>query len=259
MTTTPPPDSILAEYTCPVCQDNLVGPYCLPCGHTICVGCFPHMRTNTCPLCRAEFSPGNGNGAGFGINIMLSNLLRHINPNYEEEYHQKAEPIHLQKLMDRYHNSRRFHDYREVVGELLLEKSYITLDDLYVEFESDCEQEELHYIIDCLLDSDVIDLFSLKGEHYVIWTGPPAPGGDDPLIRFAREHSADLRDDPISFIRVIKGVDGRRITDLCHAAGLPRETSTRHDFDDDSNMPWLRALERVPDALRPAAREQLDE
>lgn len=59
---------IPADFLCSICQDILVSPCLLPCGHSICQQCTDTLNVRNCPECRKPFKT-------FSPNIILRNFL----------------------------------------------------------------------------------------------------------------------------------------------------------------------------------------
>src|SRR3989344_4690828 len=92
-----------ADFDCPVCQENLIAPYTIGCGHTVCAKCFSSLKKKHCPVCRFKIS----NYAKHGINILLDRLLEKELDQYAELKTQSMIYVKAFGLISMYNKSNR--------------------------------------------------------------------------------------------------------------------------------------------------------
>jgi hypothetical protein len=109
--------------SCPVCLENIIGPYSFGCGHTVDIGCFMQLKKKECPVCRFKLN----NVDNYGINLMLEECLKTKIPHYEKLKKERLKFVKSLCLFRKYSESERYNIIKQYVTKYIKAHSHTCL------------------------------------------------------------------------------------------------------------------------------------
>lgn len=177
----------MVDIECPVCCDQIIGPYSLSCGHTICSKCFFMLHQSKCPTCRSTFDKSLTSP-----NLLLEDFLRTRIDKYDECRAKYTHDIKLYRCRSTYKKSTRYNELKDKINDFFNDnQGYINLTEID-RFFTDVSLDELHHVINLMPSLTVM---SLQDMTFII--------DCDTLKSFVTDYAEYLIDHPLEYIHLI--------------------------------------------------------
>lgn len=180
----------MSDIECPVCLENIINPYGLSCGHTICGKCFFFLKQHKCPMCSHKIDKNT-----VAPNLLLETFLRKQIQNYDVlKNDHKADTIAIRNKA-LYRKSTRYNDLSEKIINLLDENNhYMNIESIQKHFV-DTNVNELYHVINLMPMLNVIIIDNIT---YIINCDT-----FETVTKFIADKATYFRNNPLVYIHLI--------------------------------------------------------